>query len=231
MLFWFLVGLAILVGVIWFARWYAGAPTQQARVAFKVFAAIAVGAVALLLLTRSGLPILLSILGALAPLALTLRGAFRRARAAQGPTPGGGSTVTSAWLEMRLDHETGEISGRVLQGEHADRDLDDLSEAELRDLAGAVMDDANSARLLAAYMARRFGDPEPEGYGAESPPASGGMSRAEALAILDLEEGAGREAINAAYKRLIAKAHPDRGGSAYLAAKINEARGVLLGET
>ena len=55
------------------------------------------------------------------------------------------------------------------------------------------------------------------------------MSRAEALRVLDLDEGATNDNIQAAHKRLMLKNHPDRGGSNYLAAKINEARDVLLG--
>ena len=60
------------------------------------------------------------------------------------------------------------------------------------------------------------------------PPASGAMSRAEALKVLGLEEGASEEQIRAAHKRLILQTHPDKGGTTYLAAKINEAKDVLL---
>ncbi len=55
------------------------------------------------------------------------------------------------------------------------------------------------------------------------------MTRAEALEILNLREGASREEIQAAYRELIQKVHPDRGGSSYLASKVNRARDVLLG--
>ena len=54
------------------------------------------------------------------------------------------------------------------------------------------------------------------------------MSRAEALNVLGLEDGASPEAIRAAHKRLIIQTHPDKGGTNYLAAKINEAKDVLL---
>lgn len=54
------------------------------------------------------------------------------------------------------------------------------------------------------------------------------MSSAEALKILGLPSGADADAVRAAHKRLIMQNHPDRGGSDYLAAKINEAKAVLL---
>ena len=68
------------------------------------------------------------------------------------------------------------------------------------------------------------------GPGGAPPRASGKMSRAEALSVLGLSEGATSDEILAAHRRLIKQAHPDKGGSSYLAAKINEAKDVLLGE-
>lgn len=56
----------------------------------------------------------------------------------------------------------------------------------------------------------------------------GKMSRKEALAVLGLGEGATRDDIHAAYKRLMSKLHPDAKGSDYLAQKINQARDTLL---
>ncbi len=55
------------------------------------------------------------------------------------------------------------------------------------------------------------------------------MSRAEALQVLGLQEGATKAEIRAAWLRLMQAAHPDRGGSDWLAAKLNQARDVLLG--
>ncbi len=57
------------------------------------------------------------------------------------------------------------------------------------------------------------------------------MTRAEAIEILGLSSRPSAEEIREAYKRLIVKYHPDQGGSDYLAAKINQAKDVLLGQS
>jgi hypothetical protein len=70
------------------------------------------------------------------------------------------------------------------------------------------------------------------GGGSQSapPPRSGGpMSRAEAYQVLGLQPGATEDDIRAAHRRLMQGAHPDHGGSDWLAARINQARDVLLG--
>ncbi len=66
--------------------------------------------------------------------------------------------------------------------------------------------------------------------GAEARPPSGpeGMSRAEAASMLGVAETAGRDEVEAAYRRLIRRVHPDAGGAAGLAAQLNAARDVLL---
>ena len=74
----------------------------------------------------------------------------------------------------------------------------------------------------AARFGRRPGRASP-------PPARGGMTREEALAVLGLQPGANAEAVRDAHRRLMRMAHPDSGGSDWLASRINQARDVLLG--
>ncbi|WP_262691240.1 J domain-containing protein [Kordiimonas aestuarii] len=59
---------------------------------------------------------------------------------------------------------------------------------------------------------------------------SGPMSPSEAREVLGVREGAGEQEINAAYRQLMAKYHPDKGGNDWMASKLNEARKALLGK-
>ncbi|WBU40331.1 MULTISPECIES: DnaJ domain-containing protein [Marinobacter] len=161
-----------------------------------------------------------------------------------GNLPGGGqaktgnqSRVASDILEMSLDHDSGTMSGKVLKGRMAGRALSDLSESEFLELLQYCrMEDEDSARLLETYLDRRFGDSwraddQGDTAGSESGQqsrAGGPLTEAEALDILGLEPGASEEEIVQAHRRMMQKMHPDRGGSNYLAARINEAKERLL---
>jgi hypothetical protein len=57
---------------------------------------------------------------------------------------------------------------------------------------------------------------------------TGGMGVEEAYRVLGLKPGATRDDIQAAHRDLIKRNHPDQGGSTYIAAKLNEAKDVLL---
>jgi hypothetical protein len=155
---------------------------------------------------------------------------------------GQGSRLATDHLDMELDHDTGAIRGHVLKGRFAGREIETLSPAELTELwQDYSFADPTSAQLLEAYLDRRHptwrDDLERQaGGGDEKPgerhmgPRGGGMTRDEALEILGLEEGAGEAAVRAAHRELMKKVHPDRGGSNYLASKINEAKAVLIGD-
>lgn len=236
MLGWFVLGIAFLVGLLLVARWYTTAdPKTLARVLKWTGLAGIVGLVAALALTGR-------LAWAAGAAFMLLPWLFRARRAAQtaknyarmAGVGGGGQTsdVETPSLRMSLDHDTGALDGEVVSGVYAGCRLGEMAESELVDLLSRFwVEDAESARVLEAYLDRvhpdwrgRAGDGrQDDGRG------NGAMTREEALEVLGLEPGAREEDIKAAHHRLIAGLHPDKGGSTYLAAKINQAREVLLG--
>jgi hypothetical protein len=149
-------------------------------------------------------------------------------------TPGARSKVASVLLSMELDHDSGGMTGTVSGGSFAGRNLDDLSLAEI----GALMReclarDPEGARLLEAYLDRRSpgwredADRDRDaGQGRAT--GTGAMSQQEAYEILGLQPGAGEEAIREAHRGLMKRIHPDAGGTSGLAARVNQAKDVLL---
>ncbi|WP_295447339.1 molecular chaperone DnaJ [uncultured Thiodictyon sp.] len=248
------------LGVLWFMIWFRRTP--PARVADtlrKVILWAVVGVLVLAAVTGRLSPIF-AFIGALIPVAIRLFALIQTIPALQrllrslgiplpgglfggGPAAGGtgsassggprGSSIRTQFLEMRLDHATGAMDGRVLEGPFAGRELHDLRLDELLRMLELYREaDAQSASVLEAYLDRereadwRARDPGPGAGRAAA--GDGPMNETEALAILDLEPAADAAAIRDAHRRLMQRLHPDRGGSGYLAAKINEAKRVLL---
>jgi hypothetical protein len=84
--------------------------------------------------------------------------------------------------------------------------------------------------LLWSWVGQARGAAAPRRPQFRRPAAPGGsMTREEAFQVLGLKPGATEADIRAAYHRLMRAAHPDAGGSDWLAARINQARDVLLG--
>jgi hypothetical protein len=207
-----------------FVRWFAVG-----------LGAAAAGTILVLLIASERLGPALALMGFIAPLVLRGRSMFRRWLNAAGPSQGHTSEVATEYLRMRLDHDSGAMSGTVLKGGFAGRRLDELAEDELMAFwRECRVADEPAARLMETYLDRlrpdwRDGD---AGDGAGRAPASrapDAMTRDEALAVLGLGPGASAAQIKDAHRKLMMKLHPDQGGSTYLAAKINRAKEILLG--
>ena len=112
------------------------------------------------------------------------------------------------------------------------RGLDDLDQPSLQALyAECGSYDPEGAALLEAYFDRRFPGWREYAQGdgdTRTRTQSGAMSKEEAYQVLGLQPGASLDEIREAYRRLMKKLHPDQGGTAHLAARVNQAREVLL---
>ena len=150
----------------------------------------------------------------------------------QRKSPGQASRVATGLLAMQLDHDTGRMDGEVLAGAFRGRKLSSLTMAEAQALhAQCAATPDQSRALFEAWVERTHPDWRTQWNGAagrQAAASSQKMTRGEALAILGLKDGASGDDIRAAHRRLMKTAHPDLGGSDYLAAKINEAKEFLL---
>ena len=146
---------------------------------------------------------------------------------------------------MFLDESTGDMRGKVLKGKFAGNHLSELTLAQLQHLYGRYsQQDAESATLLMAYLDRTHGTANQgasdagadektkkdasTGHTDQHAAKGNGMTRDEAYEILGLKDGADARTVTDAHRRLMQKLHPDRGGTNYLAAKINQAKDLLL---
>lgn len=142
---------------------------------------------------------------------------------------GGASQVATRFVRMELDHDSGRLDGQVLEGSLRGRMLSSLGRAEAELLWREAGGDAESARVLEAWLDRSWPD-----WREQAPPpphseAKSGMSLDEAREILGIGADASADDIRAAHRRLMLANHPDHGGSTWIAARINQARDLLLG--
>lgn len=236
----FLLGLVLLVIVLVLIRGFTRAnPAVLAR-QFRVMGGIAALSVAALLAIRG-------LIGYAAPLAAAgywlIWGSGRPSLGGWGGRPSAhqSSRVVTDTLEVELDHDTGALGGTVRSGRFRGREIESLTPAELAEIwRDCRFADPQSAQILEAWLdrthpswhddlARAAGDADTEEPPRRTPGPSGPMTKFEAYEILGLRPGATPDDIRRAHRELMMKMHPDRGGSTYLAAKLNEAKDLLLG--
>lgn len=232
-----ILALVVLAAIAFAIAWFLRAnPSGVARVARIILLGVgAFGAGALLIFGVRFLPGLLPELFGLAGIVITalIARAVRRRSSGGFSTPGAArrTEVRTAFLQAWIDHGTGDVGGTILYGRFSGRTLDGLSDGELLEFHEECAGDADSRRVLESYLDRRLGADWRNARPSAPPPrgSRSDMTRDEALAVLGLAEGASEEEIKAAHRRLIQRMHPDVGGTADLAARINRAKDVLLG--
>ena len=237
----FFIAIIVLVGVMWFvARLGRVSPVQRTKY-MKLAALYIAGAILLFLVFTGRLHALFALAAVAIPWIqriIMLRSAYNMFKSWTGPVqgakPGQTSDVRTKYFEMTLNHDTGDVTGTVLTGKYQGQTLDSLSIEELAELLQECnRRDEQSASILETYLDRMRTD-EWEEYvnthtESEAPEgASSDMSYAEALQVLGLEEGATREEIIEAHRVMMQRNHPDRGGSTWVSARINQAKNILL---
>ena len=225
-------GLVVLALVLWALHAFTQVKPQTAAVVLKTGGGLGAIAIAGLLGARGRLdiaiPLGLTGLGLLGWLPWSAAGFGARTRKSAGQV----SRVRSAFVEMELDHDTGGMRGRILAGPHEGASLDTFDVATLTGFLSGL--DEESRALLMAYLDRREPRWREDAQGDTASGAgrrgwsSGKMTEEEAYQILGVQPGASAEDIGRAHRALMKKLHPDQGGSTYLAARVNEAKEVLL---
>ena len=228
-----ILGVALAIAVILLAPMITRQSAAQVAHVVGIVLACTAAAVGLFALFtgRPNVTIVSLIILAGTIIAMMLNDPNRRQRFSRGagPRAGRGSTsdVKTDWLDMSLNHRSGEVDGEVLTGRFAGRRLGSLTVEELLSLLRECeSNDPQSAQLLEAFLDRVA--PDWRAKGAEAGP--GPMTEEEALDILGLQQGASDEDIREAHRRLMREHHPDRGGSNWFASRINQAKELLLGE-
>ncbi|NQV82567.1 MAG: DnaJ domain-containing protein [Rhodospirillales bacterium] len=241
------LGLAIFAGILLAGRWFTTADPKLLVKVLKWGLLGVIGSVALFFLFTGRLAWAIFALPALLPWLMRARAAHRMFKIFSRMTSGWGggptgqsSDIETRFLRMVLDHDSGRMSGEVIDGDFTGRTLAGMSLDDLVDLLQTcLLKDEPSAQVLETYLDREHPDwrecvhaettGNAEGAGGRgSRRGNGSMPREEAFEILGLQEGASETEIREAHRRLIAAIHPDHGGSTYLAAQINQAKDVLI---
>ncbi len=238
---WLVLGVLLLIGGLLVARGVVTASPAQLARAVRVLGIVFGGAAVVWLAVTGRLAVATMLLGALLPMFMRLQTLRRMWRNASGPKQGQTSEIGTRFLRMTLDHDTGAMTGTILDGPNRGRALHELvPEEQIALLRGWRVEDPDSAALLEAWLDRtrpewrqsQAGGSGEAGAGdsAGQGTAPGGrMSHEEAWHVLGLQPGASEAEIKAAHRSLMQKLHPDVGGSGWLAARVNEAKDVLLG--
>ena len=233
--------LVVLVGIMWFAGKLGKSNSHDRKKLLKLAALWGGTGILIALILTGKLHALFALLGPLVvwiQRIIMMQSAYQMFNSWKGPTqgskPGQTSDVKTKYLQMTLDHDTGEIFGTVRAGSFKGRALEDLEFHELADLYELCRrKDRQSASVLETYLDRMRGDEWDEyvrqnQHETSTDASSDRMTTEEALQILGLQPGATREEIIDAHRTLMQKNHPDRGGSSWLASQINRAKDLLL---
>jgi len=222
------------IAVVWSIIKQLKSSEGEARKKLLLKYGLAVAAIVLILLALTGrIHWIGAIIGALIPIArhafpllLKVLPFLRHAKQQTNTNTQQGQyneTVTET-LRFKVFLANQELNGEVIKGPFAGFNFEQLTLPQLQMLLQyCQQNDLPSAKLITRYLSQRFGH-----EWQKTSPHSETMTEEEAFALLGLNRGANKETIIQAHRKLMQKVHPDRGGSDYLASKINQAKDLLL---
>jgi hypothetical protein len=131
-------------------------------------------------------------------------------------------------LVVTINFASGQLTGEIISGDLAGKQLSELSSDEIKTLSKQLKEnDKESYILLQAYLIRSGSTDEQFANNFKADNYTE-ISKAEAYEVLGISADSSQEEVIKAHKRLMQRLHPDRGGSDYLAAKINAAKDLLI---
>lgn len=250
-----IIGIAIIAALFSFIHKYKKANPQE-RKSWILKGVIAVVVVAVIVGAMTGrVPVIAGLVAAVATFGrFGLRWGMPLAKMWLAKS-GGNATFRSEYLIMSVSVANGQMTGKVIKGEFAEQSLGNIKEDDIQKLHRYFNEhDKKSYYLLTAYIRsrgfantftgkdqdhfdsaqhdqqRNHQDNHHQYHGGHSntPSHCGGVPLSEAMEIFGFKEPPTKKEIIAAHRRLMSKLHPDKGGSDYLAARVNQAREILL---
>ncbi len=231
--------LIILAGVVYIIYFlYLKNMKKPSRQQLLKMTAIAIGLLFILMVVMGRAPAIFAAIGALLAGAIrylpilmrhwpTISQLYRRAN--PNATVNNNSKVKTPTLVVTLNHTNGHMDGEIISGSFAGRNLSELSIDDLKTFYRFCQaNDSQATQILEAYIQRERIAEWQDAPNSNNQTVSSSTSEEEAYDILGLQPGATKKQIVDAHRRLMSRMHPDKGGSNYLAAKINTAKKTLL---
>lgn len=234
------------VAVIWYSyRWWKNEDPDKRNKSLWTYGLWGLAAVLILLTVSGRAHWITGAIGALLPMVkamlpqlqrlLPFAMQWRKNQAQQGQ-------LTGEWVKLKVDPLTGVMDGLVLKGSFEGQALSALSESQLKTLLGDCLDnEMKSTQLLATFLQHSYGEQWQTTFAevlqqhsaqsqqqASSGAANGPLSVKDAYEVLGVNEDSTKEEVLKAYKSMMQKVHPDRGGSDYLTRLVSEAKDLLL---
>ena len=220
---------AAILGYFWLKSWYLSLPKEERKKAMWNIAVVGLVVIMVLAVATgrmhwAGLAFafVLGILKLVAQNAIRFAPLlFSLARKQNFSTPEFRTPYINAKLQFGKQVT---VEGSVIDGPHKGKNLQDLTNDELVELANFYKEKCKRSYYLVMVLLQKAGSQQQQQQFVDNST----LTREEAVQILGLPENFTEEDIKLAHRKLMQKLHPDKGGNAWLASRVNLAKDILL---